>query len=1311
MENSHYIHIADSDTESILTISTRSEHSNFLLEPSSQIPSTNIVMSEMQNEGESQIPIIASEANSEEFPPPKYEITEEDIFNKLVLPDPELKIKDKFVFHWKLNNFASIKNERLTSETFTCAGIKFQLLIMPNSPSMSLYLAPIRDTSDKNDPGNSDIPCQFVLTISNPDEPSNVYHKLDSHRFSKQEPDWGFSNFITYDQLFDTTSTYNQALVNAKGDLIVSCYIRIIDDFTGILWRTNFDEYNSKSFTGFNGIKNQGATCYLNSLLQSYYFTKIFRKVVFQIPSDSNNNPVTMALQKLFYNLQDNDGPVDTSELTRSFGWDAAQSFTQHDVQELNRILMDKLEEKMKGTVVEDSLNHIFVGKMKSFIKCINVDYESSRVEDFWDIQLNVKNVNNLENSFQDYISKEILSGENKYDAGSYGLQDAEKGVIFEEFPNVLHLQLKRFDYDFMYDRMVKINDHFEFPEVINLQKYLDHENPHFDENWEYELFAVLIHAGDVNSGHYYAMIKPSTNSRWYRFEDDIVTVATHTQVFDDNFGIDLSNSNSNTHSARSYTSAYMLVYFRKDKLNEVLCDFDFEKDVPSSIHKIIEEEKKLAIFKREQSIKAQNSMKIKTYGLNGSFFSYQGFDLGVNSNNLGYNTKIYELPGELALLQYNEENKSNLPNDHAFAPVVSIKDKGMKLSEALKQILDDYFEKKEEHKYLRFWVMAYRQNRSIRLDLPIYFDPDSEKLKSPISTPMDCTLEQLLIKYQHKHDASTLYLWLEDTRLELNNIIQSKILLPELPRNFIGINKFYNKYLEEFCSNKEVQDRFDSTKKISINSYADEEITIFLKFFDSRNGTLTGLGHVLVEKSKPVSCLIPILKLFIGENYSYKLVIEEISANEVCPVDLASNFEMAELINGDILVVQIDNLPKFEKLSYFAKESTTEELINFGRQLGVSDETENIDDNEFVKFVLNNRDKLIDNVIDKPISIESFASYFQSRINIVVNATTENDGSQYFQSLSSAPSFQFWATPNIALHSLSSKIGEIIDVDGKFIRLLIRTNNSSKASSLTHIKDVKTIINHLNFSVNSSLILEYEVLNISAQELDEMKSVTVSFMPNSILHTVDQNLIVDRSSTVENIVDKFIELNGADCSIDKSSLIIWIVSNKRIQLSLNLSDPISIVEKKKNPIFYMRHLENDEVNEFRSFFMENSENLSSSNNINADPTDFQIIEVDQWFKSPAKPHGIPFHFVLKKGESFSETKLRLKNFLKLGDKEFSKIQIGLFDGVGFNNVRTFNDDSAVLFDEVCEDDNLFLNHPDRSARHDYGGSGAIIIQ
>ena len=36
-----------------------------------------------------------------------------------------------------------------------------------------------------------------------------------------------------------------------------------------------------------------------------------------------------------------------------------------------------------KGTLAEGTINKLFVGKMKSYVKCVNVEYESSRTEGF----------------------------------------------------------------------------------------------------------------------------------------------------------------------------------------------------------------------------------------------------------------------------------------------------------------------------------------------------------------------------------------------------------------------------------------------------------------------------------------------------------------------------------------------------------------------------------------------------------------------------------------------------------------------------------------------------------------------------------------------------------------------------------------------------------------------------------------------------------------------------------------------------------------------------------------------------------------
>ena len=52
---------------------------------------------------------------------------------------------------------------------------------------------------------------------------------------------------------------------------------------------------------------------------------------------------------------------------------------------------------------------------------------------------------------------------------GSYGLQDAEKGILFNTFPPVLHLHLKRFQYDPVTDCSVKFNDRCKGEEVMML--------------------------------------------------------------------------------------------------------------------------------------------------------------------------------------------------------------------------------------------------------------------------------------------------------------------------------------------------------------------------------------------------------------------------------------------------------------------------------------------------------------------------------------------------------------------------------------------------------------------------------------------------------------------------------------------------------------------------------------------------------------------------------------------------------------------------------------------------------------------------
>ncbi|XP_013790076.1 ubiquitin carboxyl-terminal hydrolase 7-like, partial [Limulus polyphemus] len=234
---------------------------------------------------------------------------------------------------------------------------------------------------------------------------------------------------------------------------------------------------------------------------------------VYQMPteSDDSSKSVALALQRVFYELQFSDKPVGTKKLTKSFGWETLDSFMQHDVQELCRVLLDNMESKMNGTCVEGTIPRLFEGKMISFIRCKHVDYTSSREEPFYDIQMNVKGKKTIHKSFKDYVAVETLDGENKYDAGHYGLQEAEKGIIFASFPPVLHLHLLRFQYDPLTDTNIKINDRFEFPEKLSLDEFL--QKPETSPA-AYTLHAVLVHSGDNHGGHYVVFINPKGDGK-----------------------------------------------------------------------------------------------------------------------------------------------------------------------------------------------------------------------------------------------------------------------------------------------------------------------------------------------------------------------------------------------------------------------------------------------------------------------------------------------------------------------------------------------------------------------------------------------------------------------------------------------------------------------------------------------------------------------------------------------------------------------------------------------------------------------------
>lgn len=194
--------------------------------------------------------------------------------------DPDLEVDAEAISTWDIENWRT-QPKRTHGPTFECGGHPWKVLFFPAgnnaSDSTSFYLEHGYD--DNNKPADNWYACvRFMLVLWNPNDPSIYIHHEANHRFTSDEGDWGFTRFAEKNKIFAAQFEDKARPLVENDGAKMTAYVRVLKDPTGVLWH-NFVNYDSKKETGMVGLRNQGATCYLNSLLQSLYFTNAFRKV------------------------------------------------------------------------------------------------------------------------------------------------------------------------------------------------------------------------------------------------------------------------------------------------------------------------------------------------------------------------------------------------------------------------------------------------------------------------------------------------------------------------------------------------------------------------------------------------------------------------------------------------------------------------------------------------------------------------------------------------------------------------------------------------------------------------------------------------------------------------------------------------------------------------------------------------------------------------------------------------------------------------------------------------------------------------
>ncbi|XP_077674539.1 ubiquitin carboxyl-terminal hydrolase 47 isoform X1 [Eretmochelys imbricata] len=432
----------------------------------------------------------------------------------------------------------------------------------------------------------------------------------------------------------------------------------------------------SKSETGYVGLVNQAMTCYLNSLLQTLFMTPEFRNALYKWEFEESEEDAVMSipyqLQRLFVLLQTSKKrAIETTDVTRSFGWDSSEAWQQHDVQELCRVMFDALEQKWKQTEQADLINQLYQGKLKDYVRCLECGYEGWRIDTYLDIPLVIRPYGSnqafasVEEALHAFIQPEILDGPNQYFCERCKKKcDARKGLRFLHFPYLLTLQLKRFDFDYTTMHRIKLNDRMTFPEELDMSTFIDVEDEkspqtesctdsgaenegscHSDQmsndfsnddgvdegiclesssgaeriskvgieknSLLYELFSVMVHSGSAAGGHYYACIKSFNDEQWYSFNDQHVSKITQEDIKKTYGGASGSRGYYSSAFASS-TNAYMLIYRLKDPTRNA--KFLEVNEYPEHIKQLVQKEKELEEQEKKQREIERNTCKIKLF-------------------------------------------------------------------------------------------------------------------------------------------------------------------------------------------------------------------------------------------------------------------------------------------------------------------------------------------------------------------------------------------------------------------------------------------------------------------------------------------------------------------------------------------------------------------------------------------------------------------------------------------------------------------------------------------------------------------------
>uniref|UniRef100_H3DJS3 ubiquitinyl hydrolase 1 n=1 Tax=Tetraodon nigroviridis TaxID=99883 RepID=H3DJS3_TETNG len=338
----------------------------------------------------------------------------------------------------------------------------------------------------------------------------------------------------------------------------------------------------SRAASGFVGLKNGGATCYMNAVFQQLYMQPGLAEpllpvdtrgpgtssTVYQTSRNTDSFQAFLSIEddtdqpeeSVFYQVQSLFGHLMESKLQyyvpENF-WKIFKMWNrelyvreQQDAYEFFTSLVDQLDEYLKKMGREQIFKNTFQGIFSDQKICKDCPHRYEREETFMALNLGVTSCQSLEISLDQFVRGEVLEGSNAYYCEKCKeKRTTVKRTCIKSLPSVLCIHLMRFGFDWESGRSIKYDEQIRFPWVLNMEPYTVAGMARQDCSGEggegraegssggsprkkvtisenYELVGVVVHSGQAHAGHYYSFIKDrrgSARGRWYKFNDTVV--------------------------------------------------------------------------------------------------------------------------------------------------------------------------------------------------------------------------------------------------------------------------------------------------------------------------------------------------------------------------------------------------------------------------------------------------------------------------------------------------------------------------------------------------------------------------------------------------------------------------------------------------------------------------------------------------------------------------------------------------------------------------------------------------------------------